>query len=111
MPPGKSPVTGVVPWIGAALLLAAGGLLVWRAAVADSNHVGFDVRQAWLPSGLAFLWGLMGLLRPGGNRRASVALIGVSVLLAALVLVLDQFNLLVQYDRWIERGMPERWRF
>lgn len=103
-------MTGIVPRLGVGLLLAATGVLVWRAATGE-GHVAFDVREAWLPCGLACLWGVLGLVRPGGNRRIAVCLIAASVLLAVTALVMDQFNLLVEYDRWIERGMPGRWEW
>ncbi|MCY2925314.1 MAG: hypothetical protein NT031_07725 [Planctomycetota bacterium] len=108
--PGRSPVTGVLPWLGVGLLLAATGVLLWRAGT-EERLVQFDVRQAWLPSGLACLWGVMGLARPGGNRRAAWCLIAASAILAATALVLDQFNLLVEYHRWLERGMPAPWQW
>ena len=108
--PGRSPVTGVVPWLGVGLLLTATGVLLWRAAT-GSGHVEFDVRQAWLPCGLACLWGGSGLVRPGGSRRAAMCLIAASALLGATAFLLDQFNLLVEVHRWIDRGMPAPWQW
>ena len=103
-------MTGAVPWLGVGLLAAATGLLLYRAAT-EPGHVGFDVRQAWLPCGLACLWGVLGLARPGGNRWAAWCLIAASAILAATALLLDQFNLLVEYHRWLERGMPDPWQW
>ncbi|MCY2929072.1 MAG: hypothetical protein NTV86_06180 [Planctomycetota bacterium] len=113
-PVGRSPVTGVMPWLGVLALLTAGGFMVSRAlanARAGCGQIAYDIRQVYLPCGLACLWGILGLTRPGGRRGVALVLIAVSVLLAVLVLVLDQFNLLVEYGRWLSRGMPAPWQW
>ena len=107
----KKPLAGVMPWLGVVLLIAAGGLTVWRAVVARANHVDFDIRQAWLPCGLGLLWGVMGLRRSPDRRLVAILLIVVSVLVAGLVLVLDQWNVLVENELWRRRGMPGPWQF
>lgn len=111
---GRSPVTGVMPWLGVLALLTAGAFMASRAlanASAGSGQIAYDIRQVWLPCGLACLWGILGLIRPGGRRGAALCLIAVSVLLAVLVLLLDQFNLLVETQRWLSRGMPAPWHW
>ena len=107
-------MTGVLPWLGVVALLTAGAFMASRAlanARAGCGHIAYDIRQVWLPCGLGCLWGVLGLVRPGGRRRVAVALIVVSALLATLVLLLDQFNLLVEYHRWLARGMPAPWQW
>jgi hypothetical protein len=71
---------------------------------APVNHVGYEV--CWL-----YAIPLLHLLLFGSEKfrkRAS----NPSKLIPSAVLVvtlwsLDHFNILVQYDRWIRRGMPE----
>jgi hypothetical protein len=88
-------------------LLAIGAVLAREAVVRyPVNHVGFDIRGTWAVCLIAPLVALRWRLRPW-----MVALIVVvSGLLALEVFVFDHFNVLVQYERWCDRGMPAAWQ-
>ena len=70
------------------------------------NHIGFDIRWLYCVAVLGTIW--CGLLwrsgwAPGWLVLATLML---SVGLAAAVMAADGLNLLVQYEVWIKRGMP-----
>jgi cell division protein FtsW (lipid II flippase) len=75
-----------------------------------NNHCSLDVR--WLalvvPFGLA--WLVIVRTYRLVPRSMVVALACSILLLAVTILIVDRFNLLVDYDVWTTRGMPERWK-
>lgn len=91
--------------------LASCGVLVWRVRLHWlGNHWAFETRLFYLPAIPAALWGVMELLL--WRRRGwwlPVLVILSAAALAGLVFVLDYYNVLVQYERWIGRGFPAAW--
>jgi len=87
------------------LCLAA--LIARVALVPDSNHWGFDTRWLWLGC-LPSLLVVALLLRSQYRRRVLIPLCA-ALLLAIVVAVFDHFNILVEYESWLARGMPEAW--
>lgn len=92
-----------------ALLAAAalGGItivaMLWYVMHSDSPHTAFDpygTFAIFLPLGMAAAAAFK------TNRKASAVALTVAIFGIALVVVLDQTNRLVQYDRWVNRGMP-----
>ena len=72
----------------------------------DGNHISGDPR--WL-----YVVPLLGLAASVCMATfapwRSLAIVGSAIcLLAATVFVVDSFNLLLDYDVWIQRGMPDR---
>ena len=98
--------------IGAILLLIGASLatagLIFCALPPRSNHIGYDIRWNMLQGASIVLYGLLGLSTPT-TRRWGIVLCVAGLLVTVLVLFLDHHNLLVQYERWIDRGMPSRW--
>lgn len=94
--------------LGAALLLtvATWAALLGRIISDPTNHVGVDPLIAVLPFLiLVSLSWLTKVPRHAGLRSGHT----VYALLSILAIVgVDHANVLVQYDRWAERGMPER---
>ena len=82
--------------------------LVFLALPPRSNHVAYDVRWLALPSVIAAMYGLLRWWTPG-NRRLGLALCAAALAFTILVLFLDYYSLLMDYERWCERGMPSRW--
>ncbi len=82
------------------------GLVVFRVASDPGNHISVNV--LWiLPLALvAILAGA--LLRAAQLRRAGMALLVLGLLTVVGVVLLDQLDILVEYESWLERGMPER---
>ncbi len=100
-------------WRGALVLLllsvciCLAGLVYLSLPLAGrANHISYDVRSLWVLGGLALLAGSVGLFRRQGRLSTAVCCVGLALCL--LVAVLDHCNLLVQYDRWCDRGMPDR---
>lgn len=71
----------------------------------SSNHIGFDPR--WL--GIIVLPAIIvvgiGVWRRSGAAPVLACTLATLLFVVALILV-DQLNLLVQYDEWLRRGMP-----
>ncbi len=85
--------------------LAAVGLVVAVAQRTPSNHIGVDPRWLGLVVLPAIIIISVGIWRH--VRAAPVLACTLVTLLFAVALVLvDQLNLLVQYDEWLRRGMP-----
>jgi membrane-bound metal-dependent hydrolase YbcI (DUF457 family) len=93
-------------WGSGLALVLSWSLVVFRLASIPENHVG--VSPLWvLPLALvAMLAG--GLLWAAPSRRAAVALLALGLLTGVGVVLLDRLNILVGYESWLERGMPER---
>ena len=94
--------------LGAALLLtvATWTALAGRIASDPTNHVAVEPLLAVVPFVL-----LASLAWFAKARMAKAPLAGLLVyaLLSVLaILGADRANVLVQYDRWAERGMPDR---
>jgi hypothetical protein len=97
--------------------LVVGGLLLTvcmesaRRAFSSrySNHWGLDTFVLACLCVFPLLWSLIGLrLRP----RPWPAIIILSVLACVTMVglfIFDHHNVLVYYEAWLERGMPERW--
>jgi len=74
----------------------------YRSFWVPENHIGFDSAQSpWavVPSILP------GCLGPRGLRALAWA---VSVLMVGLITAALHLNLLLQYEDWVQRGMPDK---
>lgn len=95
--------------------LTAGALFVtaatWAALVAriasdPANHVGAEPLLAMVPFSILLLLAWLG---PQPQQRGVRIVLTVYALVSlAAVVSIDRTNVLVQYDRWTSRGMPER---
>jgi hypothetical protein len=82
------------------------GLVALRIATYSENHIGVSV--LWIIP-LALVAMLAGALwRAAQLRRAGMALLVLGLLTVVGVVLLDQLDILVEYESWLERGMPER---
>ncbi len=72
-----------------------------------TNHIALDIRVCYVLAGAPVAAALLG--RVGGALRPwSVRFVFVSgVMLAATVFVLDQWNMVVGFEEWIDRGQPK----
>lgn len=88
------------------LLLAPPVLVIFwvlqRAFFVPDNHIGFEPYLFMTTAGFAIVsaW-----LSHGGWRMAAMA---VSVLTVVVIACAVHFNLLLQYEEWIQRGMPDK---
>lgn len=91
------------------LLVIAEVGLHHRIVTSDSNHVGVDIRWGWGLSALALVWSAAGLrFRPVPRWTITVVLI-TAVVFATGLLIIDRYNVMVEYTVWIRRGMPAPW--
>lgn len=70
-----------------------------------SNHVGYDPR--WL--GIAALPAILAICVAVARRIAGTAVLVctlTTVIFIVVLLLVDQLNVIVQYDEWIRRGIP-----
>jgi hypothetical protein len=82
------------------------GLVAFRVATDSGNHIGVSVLWAIPLALVAMLAGV--LLRAARLRHAGMALLVLGLLTVVGVVLLDQLDVLVEYEVWLERGMPER---
>ncbi|WP_299440716.1 hypothetical protein [uncultured Rhodospira sp.] len=97
--------------IAAVLVLEAGivAALFVRIAGSSVNHIGASPYLALMVALPGLVMGLAGLRAPHRLRRGlSWGLVGLSLAVAGAVVALDQFNILVEYETWLRRGMPDR---
>ncbi|WP_309888631.1 hypothetical protein [Archangium sp.] len=82
------------------------GLVALRVATDSGNHIAVSV--LWVIP-LALVAMLAGALWWGARlRRAGMALLVLGLLTVVGVVLLDRLNVLVEYEAWLDRGMPER---
>jgi hypothetical protein len=95
-------------WLCAILeVVLCAALLIQSAQRAPVNHVGYDIRLLYLlPLIHLAAVVLPGPVRMGLRLAHLVPILG----LAGMLFLFDRSNLLVQYDLWVKRGMPERGR-
>ena len=99
---------------GGVILSAFSGLAVIAAILVyvimnDSGHTGFNPYSALMVFGPVTTAGILHLsfIRCGGiARRCSILAVVVGIMGSGLLVYLDQSNTLLQYEIWIQRGMP-----
>jgi len=97
--------------IVAALVLDAGTVvgLVARVAGSSVNHIGISPYLVLTVAVPGLILGLTGARGAWSNWGwLPWGLVGLSLAMVGGVVVLDQFNILVEYETWLRRGMPER---
>jgi hypothetical protein len=90
---------------GAALLLFW-GLVALRLISHPENHLGVSVLWITPLALVAILAG--GLWWAAHRRRAGATLMVLGLFTLLGVVLLDRLDILVEYEAWLERGMPER---
>lgn len=85
--------------------LALAAFILQRVISNPVNHVGISPYSALA----VFLPGVvLGAKARHTERGVGRALLGLSVLLVVGLVVLDQCNILVEYETWLKRHMPPR---
>lgn len=84
------------------------GLIFYRVLMFSDNHVGWNVLFLLPIFGVIALLALIRRTQSIGSHGINHALIAFGILSAILVGVVYHFNILLPYEVWIKRGMPER---
>lgn len=94
--------------VAIALLLTIGtwAVLVGRIVSDPTNHVAVEPLLAVVPFVILASLAWLPKARVATAPRAGILLYALLSVLA--IIGADHANVLVQYDRWAERGMPER---
>lgn len=82
------------------------GLVALRISLDPVNHIGVSLLLVVPLAVVAMLAG--GLWLPTQRRRAGVMLLVLGLLTVVSVVLIDRLNILVEYETWLERGMPDR---
>jgi cell division protein FtsW (lipid II flippase) len=85
---------------------AAWAALAARIIREPGNHVAVEPLLALVPFLLLMVVVWLPRYRTRRNLRTGVTAFALSSVV--LVVAMDRTNVLVQYDRWTQRGMPER---
>lgn len=92
------------------LLFCLIGIIVWKLWTDyPCNHWGGDIRYGFILCGLNVIIGMIGLYYYGKTSGFIIA-IGVGMVCGVFLFIVDYFNLLVEYNLWIQRGMPDMWQ-
>lgn len=70
----------------------------------SSNHTGLEFLLALWPLGLALL--LAAGLLCFTKMKLAIAAVALNIIAILFFLAIDHYNIMVQYDRWLKRGMP-----
>lgn len=92
-----------------ALLLSASAFAAIRLLTSSANHWGFDCRWLWIACVVGVIWCGIGVVMKQARTSAVIALGLSALVVAAGVFVVDHCNLLVEYEEWLQRGMPAPW--
>ncbi len=90
--------------LGVAATLGLLATEVWRRS--PVNHVGYPPRTL-CAVGIVGMMAAFVALYLRAQRCLALVCIAVSLILVVAVLAVDHWNVLVQYDEWLKRGMPE----
>jgi hypothetical protein len=90
------------------LLLSIAGVALYRMIdyYPEGNHVSYDIRWGYLFAFAGVVFAIIGICRRK-KLFVPVMLIITSIALVALIFILDYFNILLEYEVWIHRGMPD----
>lgn len=91
--------------LGLLLELGLIATVLGRILETPVNHVGVSPYLGLL---LALPCAALGFRNAGKEGVIARALLALSLLVIILLFVLDQSNILVEYETWLKRGMPER---
>ena len=98
----------IVLWSVFLLAAAVMAFLIRESIVRESNNIGVD---PWLCLPLFIIAAFCGLVATVAQlplRGISVACIIVGIVGVGLLFSLDHFNILIEYERWINKGMPDK---
>lgn len=70
-----------------------------------SNHWGADIRWAYILGVVGLIYGIF-LLAKAERKGSAILAIAASLVFSGVIYSTDKFNVLVQYERWVQRGMP-----
>ena len=90
--------------VASLLLMPAVLVSAWvlhRSFCVPENHIGFEPSLLLWAAGPPFILGCV------GSRGLRVLGWAMSILTVSLITAASHFNLLLQYEDWIQRGMPD----
>ncbi|MER2520562.1 MAG: hypothetical protein ABTQ34_07735 [Bdellovibrionales bacterium] len=82
------------------------GYVVWRIGHTPENHVGWNVLWAIAPFILLTI--LAAIHAKIMSFSFSTWIVAFALISCLLIVALHKFNIMVPYETWIARGMPER---
>ncbi|MEL3907629.1 MAG: hypothetical protein P1P64_01285 [Treponemataceae bacterium] len=76
-----------------------------------SNHSSFDITSFIIWYGVAgFIIGLISIFFTS-ERKFGVFLILLALIILIFACISNVFNIMISYDTWVKRGMPEKYTF
>lgn len=80
------------------------GCVLFYLSGNSSNHTGVEFLLVLIPLATAFLVTAGLLIKHRG--KSIWAALALNVIAVLFFIAIDHLNIMVQYDRWLERGMP-----
>lgn len=105
----KKVIFGIIHLHNIMLLLLIGVIMfrVWQSS--PDNHWGFDIRYGFILCLLNVIFCTLGLHFYGKDKWLLIG-ISISLLSGLFLFVVDYFNVIVGYELWLKRGMPDMWQ-
>ena len=97
-------------WLCSAVTLTLTALLWWQASIRKSNNIGFDIQIFWMISLIGLVISIAAYYSTRTLTLCITVLFMSALVLAITLFVLDYWNVLVEYDTWLQRGMPDKWQ-
>lgn len=88
-------------------LIGISMLKMWRSY--PDNHWGVDIRYGFILCVIDLILCVIGLYVYGTNKWMVIG-ISIGILAGIFLFITDYFNVLVEYELWLKRGMPDIWR-
>lgn len=101
-------------WLDAVLGACIAGIILSMGVVfshvdlARTYHTGFEPYDLVVLYAMMTTFGVLRLIRAPKRRWVTVLLVAMSVASMATIVWLDRNNVVVEYNRWIRRGMPAK---
>lgn len=76
-----------------------------------TNHVSFDLNKILFIFSLASILSGIFFQISSSSKKNGMALIIIGILFLLVIIFNKTFNIMITYEEWIERGMPDKYSF
>lgn len=94
-------------WICLVAIVASMTVVFRHVDFRQTYHTGFEPYDLVVLYALMIAFGAIRLRMKPERRRLTAVMMGLALASGATVVWLDDHDVIVQYDRWVKRGMPE----
>lgn len=81
-------------------------LMLLYIIINDTNHTGIEFLLMYVPLGLTLIASAFIFGRDDHTNKLALAACACNIIALTFFCAVDKFDIMVQYNRWLERGMP-----